>query len=289
MKKRMIVLVFALAVFAIPLSGTVSWAANSEKCEPEGPFLILNDQSYALCATAACFSFNQLAYCKCDVLRGDSISVPFDYGDDENICTLNQQGKKNGYRASTFSFPADVTYPDGKLALYTCPGEANKDKYVNPGHPARGSYAQCDGGLCFTSTRGKSFPGFDDRLRKKEIMCSCPFATICEKMSEDPEGYQISGPYDGGCDPAACESCNAAALTEAQCETPNPVSLIGIEENVPVGAPAGTPEILSCLLLGDGNVPNSNSCFCQCNSVDENKICTDWTVVDESPLEAFCN
>lgn len=289
MKKRTILLAFAFAWFAVLVSGAATWAANPDKCEPEGPFLILNNQSYALCATAACFSFNQLAYCKCDVLRGDSISIPFDYGNDQNICTLNQDGKKNGYRASTFSFPETVTYPDGKLALYTCPGEANKDKYVTPGYPARGSYAQCDGGLCFTSTRGKSFPGFDDRLRKKEIICSCPFATVCENSSESPEGYQISGLYEGECDPQACNKCNAAALTEDDCKLPNPVSQIGVEEDIPVGAQTGIPEALSCLLLGSNNVPNANSCVCQCESVDENEICTDWTVVDESPLEASCD
>ena len=109
MKKVTIVLIFALVGFAIPLTGTLTLAANPDKCETEGPFLILKNQGYALCATAACFSFNQLAYCKCDLLKGDSISVPFDYGDDQNICTLNQEGKNNGYRASTFSFPEDVT------------------------------------------------------------------------------------------------------------------------------------------------------------------------------------
>ena len=284
---RLLYLVFTF--FAILLTANMLWAAKPNKCETAGDFLILKHQSYALCATAACFSFNQLAYCKCDDLKGDSISIPFDYDDDQNICTLNQQGQQNGYEASTFSFPTDVTYQKGNMALYTCPGEANKDKY-GMGYPARGTYAQCDGGLCFQSTRGKSFPGFNGRLSGKEIICSCPFATICEKLSENPNGYQISGPYEGECDPAACEKCNAAALTENECETlPNPVSQIGIEEDIPVGAATGTPEILSCLLLGKNNVPEANSCFCQCKNVDQDGICTEWAVHNESPLKASCD
>lgn len=296
MNKGMIMLIFVLAGFAILLSGTIIWADNPDTCEPEDGFLILNNQSYALCATADCFSFNQLAYCKCDLLRGDSISLPFDFGDNQNICTLNQQGKKNGYRASTFSFPEEGEFPTGKIALYTCPGEANKDKYVNLGHPARGSYAQCDGGLCFTSTMDKLFPGFNDRLRRNEIMCSCPFSTICEPASVNLQGlgYQISGIYspedigmgdEGGCSPEACGLCSTAALTEAQCDLPNPLALIGIQEDIPVGAPTRKTIELSILLLGVENVPPANSCLCQCESVDENKICTEWTVVDESPLE----
>lgn len=94
---------------------------------------------------------------------------------------------------------------------------------------------------------------------------------------------------EGKCDPAACEMCNAAALTEIDCNFPNPISQIGIEGDIPVGVPTGTPELLACILLGNNNVPNANSCLCQCNPVDENKVCTDWTVVDVSPLEASCN
>jgi len=263
-----------------------------EACETEGPFLILINQSYALCATAVCFSFNQLAYCKCDLLRGDSISLAFDFDDNQkNICTVNQQGKENGYRASTFSFPEEGEFPTGNLAFYTCPGEMNS----GGGVAARGSYAQCDGGLCFTSTRGKSFPGFNDRLSQNEIMCSCPFSTICEPASVNLQGlgYQISGIYspedigmgdEGGCSPEACGLCSAAALTEAQCDMPNPLAQIGIQEDIPVGAPTGIPIELSILLLGVENVPPANSCLCQCES-DEDGICTQWTVIEEPPLE----
>ena len=266
---------------------------TGEACETEGSFLILNNQSYALCATADCFSFNQVAYCKCDLLKGDSISAPFDYDDNQkNICTLNQQGKTNGFRASTFSFPDDVAFPGGKTAIYTCPGVTNKGEGV----AARGSYAQCDGGLCFTSTKGKLFPGFDDELLLNEIICSCPFATICEPASVNPVGlgYQMSGTYSpeegpgpgvGGCSPEACGLCSAGALTEEQCDLPNPIGQIGIQENIPVGGPTGISTALSILLLGEGNVPPENSCLCECVDSDENGICTQWTVEDESPFE----
>jgi len=263
---------------------------DPNKCEPvAGGFLILENQSYALCATADCFNYNQVAYCKCDVLRGDSISEPFDYGINQNICTLNQDGKRNGYRASTFSYPDDVASPNGKTALYTCPGEANKSQFINFGHPARGTYSQCDGGLCFTSTRGRSFPGFAGRLRKNEIMCSCPYSTICEDLSVSPTGYQISGSYNGQCSVQECSQCNAGALSENDCNLNNPLMKIGNGDDIPVGAPAGTPEILSCLLLGNNNVPDSNSCVCQCESVDADGICTNWVVFDESPLPAACD
>ncbi len=295
---KIILLAFVLVCGAVFLNGNMLWAANSDKCElvDEGNFLILNRQSYALCATADCFSFNQLAYCKCDVLRGDSISEPFDYGINQNICTLNQDGKRNGYRASTFSYPDDVAFPNGKKAFYTCPGEANKSQFINLGHPARGTYSQCDGGICFTSTKRRSFPGFAGRLRKKEIICSCPFSTICENSSESPNGYQSSGTYspedidngdEGGCSVEACEMCNAGALTELDCDLPNPITQIGNGEHIPVGSPTGIPVILACLLL-DNNVPDSNSCVCQCKSVDADGICEEWAVFDESPLPALC-
>src|SRR3954451_17095187 len=68
---------------------------------------------HALCATASCFVFNGLAYCKCDVAEGDSISLPFEFGErwpglvssGQDICTVNADGVDNGYMASTYSFP----------------------------------------------------------------------------------------------------------------------------------------------------------------------------------------
>jgi len=37
-------------------------------------FKICKGQTYALCAVASCFVFNEVAYCKCDVKSGDSIT-----------------------------------------------------------------------------------------------------------------------------------------------------------------------------------------------------------------------
>jgi len=290
MKKKMVFTLFAIALYSILLYGCEESTAQPESCEPKGPFIILNNQNYALCATAACFSFNQVAYCECDLLSGDSISETFPYGNDQNICTLNQQGLDNGFRASTFSFPDEAEFPDGNIALYTCPGEMNKGSGV----AARGTFAQCDGGLCFTSTSGNNFPGFSEQLNEEEIICSCPFSTICDPTSTNQNGYQISGSYsseviimgnEGGCNSEDCGRCSAGALSEEQCELPNPIAQIGIQENVPVGAPAGTTIDLSILLLGIQNVPPTNSCLCQCVEADDDGICTQWTVADMSPIE----
>lgn len=60
---------------------------------------------HGLCAVASCFVLNKLAYCECDVASGDSISLPFKFDSEQDICTVNAAGVGNGYMASTFSFP----------------------------------------------------------------------------------------------------------------------------------------------------------------------------------------
>ncbi len=283
--KKIFFVFSGLMIMAV--AGGAALAANPDKCEPAEEFLILKNQQYALCANATCTTLNQVAYCGCDLLKGNSISLPFDFGDGEDVCTVNQDGRGNGYRVSTYSVPKRSVFPEGDYALYTCPGELNKDKYGGVA-AASGSYAQCDGGLCFMSTKGRNFPGLD-KLGKKELVCSCPITTNCEGSDANPEGHQIGGPYDGvnGCDPNACLKCDAARLTDAQCETSNPANFIGVQENVPVGSAAGTPAILSCLLL-DGDVPRLNSCFCSCDEVNEDGSCAEWSVHDESPLDVHC-
>ena len=52
-------------------------AAVPTAADPEPPFVVCHDQTYALCATASCTVYNGVAYCQCDVLRGDSISLQF--------------------------------------------------------------------------------------------------------------------------------------------------------------------------------------------------------------------
>ena len=54
----------------------------SSPASSPSPFRILDNQTYALCAASSCFVFNEVAYCKCDVKFGDSISLKlaFDTG-----------------------------------------------------------------------------------------------------------------------------------------------------------------------------------------------------------------
>ena len=48
---------------------------NETVLDPNTPFVVCEDQKYALCAEASCFVYDGVAYCKCDVLKGDSISL----------------------------------------------------------------------------------------------------------------------------------------------------------------------------------------------------------------------
>jgi hypothetical protein len=194
-------------------------------------FKICHDQTYALCAVASCYVFNQVAYCKCDVESGDSISLPFDV-DGEDVCDVNANGPANGYIVSTFSVP-DLVLQGGDTALYTCRAGASD-----------GAYAQCDGGLCFTSTEASpSFPGFDEPLTDGQIICSCPI-TIADP-DQATFGYQIAGPFP--CEDSFFENCQSV-------KTNNRTGT-----HIPVGAPTGTARILALLLNGPP-VPPLNVC-----------------------------
>ena len=186
-------------------------------------FEILQNQTYALCAESHCFVFNEVAYCKCDVEFGKSISLSLEYDKNKNVCTVNVKGANNGYMVSTFSVPTDTN-----KAIYTCPGGSN------------GAYAQCDGGICFKSTQGKSFPGLDS-LAQNEIICSCPIT----QSPADPLGYQISGPFP--CQQSFFENCSSAVANKDN------------GSRLFVGAPTGTADLLSKLLTG--SVPSFNRCF----------------------------
>jgi hypothetical protein len=201
------------------LSGSV--ARDLSHGTPEF-FKICRDQTYALCAVASCFVFNQVAYCKCDVESGDSISLPFEF-DGQDVCDVNAAGPENGYMVSTFSVP-DSVLEGGDMALYTCRADT-----------ADGAYAQCDGGLCFASTEGSpAFPGFEEALAEGEIICSCPITTA------DPNqayfGYQIAGPFP--CEDSFFENCQSVRTNKRTGSI------------IPVGAPTGVPRILSDLLNG---------------------------------------
>jgi hypothetical protein len=134
-------------------------------------------QTYALCAGSKCFTLNNVAYCSCSVLRGKSISSPFDYAGGD-VCTINAAGVDNGYMVSTFSLPKQLIAPSGNEALYTCP------------RTSRAFYARCDGGICFTSTSGRSFPTLQGEDGKNKITCSCPVEAANRR-----EGLEIIGPY----------------------------------------------------------------------------------------------
>jgi hypothetical protein len=216
---------------AAPLKPSCSSVTN------EGTvFKILDNQTYALCAVASCFVFNEVAYCKCDVLTGDSISLALEYDQNKDVCTVNEEGVKNGYMVSTFSVPPSVLPPNGNMAGYICPGATS----TKPG--SDGAYAQCDGGICFKSTQKQSFPGFDEPLAKDEIICSCP---ITEQSPTDPVGYQIAGPFP--CQPSFFENCSSAVDNNKNGST------------LFVGAPTGVPDLLAFLL--NGSVPPSHKCF----------------------------
>jgi len=194
-------------------------------------FKICTGQTYALCAVASCFVFNGLSYCKCEVKSGDSISLPFNFDDGEDVCSVNSEGADNGYMVSTFSLPGSVVAPNGDKALYTCPASTSN-----------GAYAQCDGGFCFTSTEGQSFPGFAEPLKKRQVICSCP--TVVANPATALTGYQIAVPYP--CEPSFFANCDSATANTNTGSTTY------------VGAPTGSARLLTRLLYGQ--VPPLNRC-----------------------------
>ena len=173
-----------------------------------------------------------LAYCKCGVMSGDSISASDAFGNGQNICSVNAEGAENGYMASTFSLPESVVAPGGNQALYTCPANTST-----------GAYAQCDGALCFTSTEGQSFPGFDEPLTDGEIICSCPI-TVANPATASV-GYQIAGPYP--CQKSFFKNCNSATASNKN------------GSQIYVGAPIGVAQLLTFQLYG--SVPTLNQCL----------------------------
>ena len=198
---------------------------------PSGVFEICEDQTYALCRAASCFVFNNVAYCNCDVKNGDSISLPFQFDDGKDVCTVNAEGVHNGYMVSTFSVPDAILAPNGDRALYDCPARTSD-----------GAYAACNGGICFKSSEGRSFPGFDERLAKDQIICSCPINVA--NPTTATLGFQIVGPYP--CQNSFFQNCKSATANTMTGST------------IYVGAPTGTTSNLARLL--NGSVPPFNEC-----------------------------
>jgi hypothetical protein len=176
--------------------------------------------------------FNEVAYCRCDVKQGDSISLPLNFDHDQNVCTVNAEGPDNGYMVSTFSVPDAVREPNGDRALYTCPAKTSD-----------GAYAQCDGGICFTSTEGRSFPGSDQPLAKDQIICSCPITVAHPRTAK--LGFQIAGPYP--CQSSFFQNCKGATANAKTGST------------IYVGAPTGAAKFLARQL--NGSVPQIHECF----------------------------
>lgn len=193
-------------------------------------FEICKDQTYALCAAAQCTVYDGVAYCKCDVKHGDSISLPFKLSDGKDVCSVNAAGVNNGYMVSTFSPPESALAPNGDRAIYTCPAGSD------------GAYAQCDGGICFTSTEGAAFPGLG-QLAKNQIICSCP-VTKPGITSGKLIGFQILGPYP--CQKSFYQYCNSSVANSHNGST------------IYVGAPTGIPKLLTHKLIG--HVPEFNEC-----------------------------
>jgi len=233
--------------------------------DPEPPFVVCENQRYALCAAARCFVYDGVAYCECDILRGDSISLQLDFATrtgEKNVCDVNRQGRTNGYMVSTFSLPADVVR-GGRGAVYTCPGPSNS----RGGVVAPVAYGQCDGGMCFTSTVGQRFPGFERRLQFDEIMCSCPISTASTPGSSNALGYQVFGPYHPKAPPG--RRCDKSAC--AACSVPAPMAN---GSTIPVGAATGTAKFLT-LRLDGLPLPDINECLCTCTTAADGTIsCT---------------
>ncbi len=215
-----LVLAAAALVFGA-LAVPQALAAGEPEAAASKPFTICDDQTYALCFTSKCTMFNNVAYCKCDIEQGDSISLTQEFQNGD-VCTFNARGKRNGYMVSTWSAPPDVLKPNGDKAVYNCAKET-----------ATGTYAQCDGGVCWKSTSGQKFPGLG-KLDKAEIICSCPTVTADPDTAVD--GYQIVGPYP--CDNEFFKYCDSATAN-----TDNGSYLY-------VGAPTGSSTYLSKKLYG---------------------------------------
>ena len=66
---------------------------------------------FALFAIAQCTTIDKDAYCKCEVLNQESISLHYDYNENQvkkNVCNLLVDGLDNGYTVSTYATPVQV-------------------------------------------------------------------------------------------------------------------------------------------------------------------------------------
>lgn len=209
-------------------TGTAASAQEQVSCPPlPGTYVELVNQPYALCAGAETVNFDEVTYAKCKLMRGNSLSAGLQYPFPANptfnaipragnIATVNKglPGRK-GYVVSTYSPPAGAVIPRRELALYTC----------NEG----GSYAQCDGGLCFTSTTGKTSPLWG-KVGSREVICSCPVVST-------NTSFQVFGP--GQC-PTTRAAYDAVCAVNATAKNNGAILYIG--------SPTGGPEAFAACL-----------------------------------------
>lgn len=223
--KRVISMLCVAAVLG--LAATATWAQEQVSCPPlPGTYTELLNQPYALCAGAETVNFDEVTYAKCKLMRGNSISKGLQYPLPANptfnaiprsgdIATVNKGPPVlKGYVVSTYSPPRGAISPRTELALYNCDS---------------GSYAQCDGGLCFGSTTGKT-SSLWGKVGKNEIICSCPVVTT--QLS-----FQVFGP--GQC-PTTREAYDAVCAKNATAQNNGAILYIG-------AAPGGPEALAACL------------------------------------------
>jgi hypothetical protein len=197
-------------------------------------------------------------------MLGSSISLADSFATptgEEDVCAVNREGVFNGYMVSTYSLPTEAL-KGGPGAVYTCPGPDN----AHGGVAAPIGYAQCDGGMCFTSTTGRRFPGFERRLQTNQVMCSCPITTASTPGSATPLGYQMFGTYHPSAPPG--QRCDASAC--GLCGVANPTAN---GATIAVGAPTGSADFLTLRLDGPP-LPELNRCDCKCTTNDGTTSCT---------------
>jgi hypothetical protein len=216
---------FVVASLSLPLiltapKSALAQASSVVTCHGiPGSYVKLTGQNYALCAGAQAVNFDEVTYAKCTKQSGTSISEQQNYpfpstnnfpavDTSGNIATVNQGGTApGGYVVSTYSPPSGI-------ALYTCDG---------------GSYAQCDGGLCFTSTSNSSSTLLGP-VSKSQIICSCPVTTTTIS-------FQVFGP--SGC-PRTARDYDAICGTN--------VTSINNGAILYIGSPTGFPEALAACI-----------------------------------------
>ena len=110
------------------------------------------------------------------------------------------------------------------------------------GKNSTGAYAQCDGGVCFTSTNGGTFPGFTGQLGSNEIIRACPIAVAQPEPAK--RGFQIIGPYP--CQASYFQYCSGAVANTKNGST------------IDSGASTGGIRLFTRLLYG--SVPPLNEC-----------------------------